>query len=314
MRPAALPSLLLLAAMPTLPAQGTPLATSAGILLQTGPLIAGSVAPGLDVTNGVSLGASGSFGAAQFQALTMTTSTAIDLDWNVSCSAFGSTTASSQGAIRYELAAAPQVTGQIVATWIPAQTGTGAASCSIDLLDDGIIDATGSVTWPLTFGSGVVPLRVRVATTAHAGVVYGPWGSQWTYQGTAYGTLHIRIEPTHCQSAVFGSGCADPQLTVLGNFAGGADLLGTFAPAADLGVAVLGFDQHATQLPLAPGCTLLTTPNVVLWSAISASHTAAWSLAVPAAARPLAFAAQLVGIDVDTVTATTSAGFWITCQ
>jgi len=272
------------------------------------------VAPGIDVTNGVVLGTAGVFGAAQFQAHATATSTAVDLDWNVSCSAYGTTTAGSQGTIRYELYVAQAVTGQLVVTWVAAPTGTGASSCSIDLFDDGIVDATGSVTWPVSFGAGVVPLRVRVTTVAHAAVIHGPWGTGWSYQGTANGSLQIRLSPTHCQSAVFGQGCGDPQLTVLGNFTGGADLRGTFGPAADLGVAVFGFDQVATPLPLAPGCMLRTTPIVLLWHPIGPSQTTSWSLALPAAFRPVAFAAQLVGIDVDTFAATTSQGRWITCQ
>jgi len=53
---------------------------------------------------------------------------------------------------------------------------------------------------------------------------------------------------------------------------------------------------------------------VLLWRPIGPGLPAAWSLALPAAVRPAAFAAQLVGIDVDTFTATTSQGRWITCQ
>lgn len=124
----------------------------------------------------------------------------------------------------------------------------------------------------------------------------------------------MRFVPTHCTAVAFANGCADPELTVVGNLLGGADLRGTCNAAADLGIVVLGLDQHATPLPWSPGCTLATTPLVVLWQSLDSQQRMTRTIALPATVRPASFAAQVLGFDFATSQATTSRAFWVTCQ
>lgn len=297
-----------------LSAQGTIHAASAGITVQAGLAAPATVAPGVNVTAGTLRSAANSSGSGLFRAEHTQSTTAIELAWTLAATAQNSGQVTSLGEIRYELSAPELVEGDLTVTWAPTFAGTGTAAFSVDLFDDGLDPTTTTTTFALTLGPWPLPLRVRAQVGAAAGTIAGPWGTTWRYTGSANGTLQIRFQPTHCTTTALGAGCAEPQLHVIGNLRGGADLRGAFAPTTELGIAVLGLDQQAGMLPSAPGCPLVTTPLVALWGLPDAQRAANWSIGLPASVRPAGFAAQLVGLDVDAAAVTTSAGFWVTCR
>lgn len=298
----------------SLPAQGALVATSAGVLVQVGASAPASVPLGLDLGPGLLRTVSTTNGSGLFRAEHLVSTTTIDLSWTLSAAAMWSTTAHSEGEVRYELSASEPVAGQLLVTWTPAASGTGTASFWLDLFDDAFDTTTTSAVFDVWLGPSPLPFRVHAGATASAATVNGPWGTHWNYSGAASGTLSMRFVPTHCTAVAFANGCADPELTVLGNLLGGADLRGTFNVAADLGIVVLGLDQQATSLPLLPGCALATTPLVALWRPLDAQRQMTCSIALPGAVRPAAFAGQLLGFDLQASAATTSRAFWITCQ
>lgn len=302
------------AASRAVPGQAPIQAVSAGVSVQVGPTAPAMVASGVDVSAGVLRSVNNSVGSGLFRAEHLATTSAIDLIWTVSAAAQNPGTSRSQGELRCELRAPEPVAGQLTVTWTPVATGTGSTAFTCDLFDDGFDVVSTTTTWSVWLGPSPLPLRVHAQSLASAGTYSGPWGSLWHYSGTASGTLRIRFEPTHCTAVAFGPGCAGPQLQVVGNLSGGADLRGVFAPGTDLGIAVLGLDQQALPLPMAPGCSLVTTPLVVWWSAMGPQSVLQWSIGLPAAVRPLGFAAQLVGLDLAALTARTSSGYWLTCQ
>lgn len=297
-----------------LSAQGTIHAVSAGITVQAGLAAPATVAPGVNVTAGTLRSAANSTGSGLFRAEHTQSTTAIELAWTLAATAQNSGQVTSLGEIRYELSTPEQVEGDLTVTWVPTCTGSGTAAFSVDLFDDGLDLITTTTTFAVTLGPWPLPLRVRAQVGAAAGTIAGPWNTTWRYSGAANGALQIRFQPTHCTATALAAGCAEPQLQVLGNLRGGADLRGSFAPAIELGIVVLGLDQQAGMLPWAPGCPLVTTPVVTLWGLPDAQRAASWSIGLPASVRPAGFAAQLVGLDVDALAATTSAGFWVTCR
>lgn len=297
-----------------LSAQGTIHAVSAGITVQPGLAAPATVAAGVNVTAGTLRSAANSTGSGLFRAEHTQSSTAIDLAWTLAATAQNSGQVTSLGEIRYQLSAPEQVEGDLTVTWLPTVAGSGTAAFSIDLFDDGLDLVAATTSFAITLGPWPLPLRVRAQVGAAAGTIAGPWNTTWRYSGSANGTLQIRFQPTHCTTTALGPGCAEPQLQVLGNLRGGADLRGSFTPTVELGIAVLGLDQQAGMLPWAPGCPLVTTPLVTLWGLLDAQRAANWSIGLPASVRPVGFAAQLVGLDVDALAATTSAGFWVTCR
>jgi hypothetical protein len=306
--------LIAVSAAVSLTAQAAIQASSAGILVQVGASAPATSPVGQNLGPGIVRSATTTSGSGLFRAEHLTSTAAIDLQWTLSADAMWSTTAVSEGEVRYELSASEPVLGQLVVTWAPSASGTGATSCWFDLFDDGLDTTTSSATYDLWLGPSPLPFRVHAGVTASAGTVNGPWNTHWSYSGAASGTLSMRFVPTHCTAVAFANGCADPDLQIVGNLLGGADLRGTCNAAADLGIAVLGLDQHVAPLPLSPGCTLATTPLLALWQPLDAQQQMTCSIALPAAVRPASFAAQLVGFDFATNQATTSRAFWVTCQ
>ena len=297
-----------------LPAQAAVTASCGGVVVQVGTATPATAPVGQNLGPGIVRSVTTTNGSGLFRAEHLVSNTAIDLSWTLSAAAMWSTTAHSEGEVRYELSASEPVAGQLLVTWTPAASGTGTASFWLDLFDDAFDATTTSAVYDLWLGPSPLPFRVHAGVTASAATVNGPWGTHWSYSGAASGTLSMRFVPTHCTAVAFANGCADPELTVVGNLLGGADLRGTFNSGADLGVVVLGLDQHLTPLPLLPGCTLATTPLVALWQTLDPQQRMTRSIALPAAVRPASFAAQLLGFDFATSQATTSRAFWVTCQ
>jgi hypothetical protein len=81
---------------------------------------------------------------------------------------------------------------------------------------------------------------------------------------------------------------------------------GACAPNDDVAVLALGFAAAATPLGLPPGCGLGVQQAVTGWQLPDSQHTVVWSLAVPAAVRPLALHAQLLGVRLAPLAVTTS--------
>jgi len=295
-------------------AQVSPRATAATFAVQPGGQQAAFVPPGADVSHGAQLHASGGRGDAHLQLASTWDTAAIDLRWDLACAAWSQTTATSDSATRHEWTSPRTIQGLLVITWTPTTTGSGTASCAIDLFDDGSIEATGSAVLPFTLPAGVTPLRVRASTAATAGTIQGPFGSQWSFQGQASGTLTLRFEPDHCSAQELGAGCPGPQLTASGNFVGGADLRAQCGLADDLAIAVLGIDQVASNLPMAPQCVLWTTPLVTMWQPTPVHGAVSWSVPLRVGFGPVSFAAQVVAFDADAGVVTTSRALWLTCR
>jgi hypothetical protein len=226
-------------------------------------------------------------GDAHFHFSPAWNSAVVELSWTVTSTAFAHTAASSGGVTRHEQWSARSVNGRFVITWVPTVTATGAASFPFDLFDDGLILAGASAVIPWNLPAGQTVSRVQTAASAAAGVISGPWGSHLHYQGTVSGVVGVRFEPTHCSVATFAAACGGPVASVVGNFLGGCDLAAQCAAGDDIAIAVFGFDQTSTGLPLPPGCALQTTPVVSLWRSLGQPHGANWSLALPPGIGPV---------------------------
>jgi hypothetical protein len=306
-------SLALLLGVSPLAAQGLT-ADSAGCIVQAGLGAPVTVPSGTNLDFGGHLTTGNQTGGASLRIEHRTTTTSLGLRWTLACNASHAGTVMGQGAVRYELTAPEPVAGELRVVWSHGGSGSGASQFMFDLFDDQLDLVAGSAVFPVWLGPSPLPFRVQAGVSASAGTVAGPWGTTWSYQGAANGVLEVTFVPTHCSSVGLGPGCGDPQLSIVGNLLGGADLCGAFGPASAIGVAVLGFDQQTTTLPMGPGCALATTPVVALWGLPDAQGLATWSIGLPASVRPLAFAAQLLGFDPVGAQATTSAPMRVVCQ
>ncbi|MEO6593512.1 MAG: hypothetical protein ABIP94_02025 [Planctomycetota bacterium] len=290
-----------------------PTATAVAVTVRAGSVQAPFVVPGSDVWPGFYRGCSGTVGASSCTVTNQMPATSIDGSWVMGCSAHQPGSSTSDATVRYELWASTPVSGRIMVTWTPAVAGTGSAVLSFDLFDDGSVDATGSTSLPATIGPGGLPFRVRATCAATAGISQGPFGSSWSYWGTAQGTLSVHFLPTPCQTQNVGAPCGAPQLATLANLLPGVDLVGDFDAAVDIAVLVLGFAGAVIPSPLPPGCALLVAPVVTDWHLVSAQR-AQWAMAVPQAVRPATFRAQMLGLDVATFSLATSQTLQIYCQ
>ncbi len=295
-------------------AQVSPSAMAGGITVRAGAVQAAPVPSGSDVWSGFTRSCTASPGAAWLHVDHAVTSTHVDLHWTLSSQAPATGTAASDGVIRYELWSLATVVGRLVVTWTNAITGSGTSSLGIDLLDDGSVDATGSCVLPVTFGPGGLPFRVHASCLCSAGVVHGPFGSSWSYSGSAQASLSIRFEPTHCQTMEVGAACGSPQLAAVGNLLQGVDVVGDFVPATDAAILVLGNVGTVLPLSLPPACNLLVAPVVTDWRLVDAQHRAIWAIYVPAVVRPLSFRVQMLGFDFDTFFLETSRALQVDCN
>ena len=295
-------------------AQIAPLASSSGIHVMAGG-VSTAILPGNDISTGFHLGANAGTAAATVDLGVEVTTAAIGQHFTFGCSATTQTQTAGAAATRHELYSARAITGRFVITWALATTGTGAALFAFDLGGDGTVEATAAAVVPANLAPGLNVFTIDLQCSSYAGVIQGPWGMQWPYAGTVSGALSIRFEATHAIATPFGAACGVGSWSVAANFLGGVDLASPLPPAVDLAIAALGFDQLAVPppLPLAPGCALLLTPQAVAWH-VPTNGVARWSIGLPVGIGPVAFAAQVVALDIETTQALTGAGVWIVTQ
>lgn len=288
-------------------------ATSAQLVggqVMAGVSIAAPMLPGSDVWPGLSRAANSGLNAASLTLAHDLDPVAIDMQWQLTSQALTNGISLSRGEVRYELLSPVLQTGDLIIEWVPSTTGTGQAIVAIDVYDDGYIDTHGSATIPVTFGLGQYPLTVRVTAEAHAqaGTTSGPWGSSWSWYGTASGQLRMRFVPTHATATTAAAQtCAPaPALTSSPSLNEGIQLAGLCAPTDHLALFALGFQTIDVALPLSSNCRLLLTPVVALVHPLQPGTAIHQPVTVPTAVRPVHFLAQLVALNVTTMTLTAS--------
>ena len=302
MRPSSLHRLALFTLAAAVPAvaQGTPAATLLARSVRAGGQVAAAPAVGSSVWGGFASGTSGSVGNATCSLQDQLATTSGEMVWNVGCAAVWQGAAEAIVEVRYEFVAPAVGPATILCDWQPGGAGTGACVLQVDLHDDGIVDAVGSASLPVVLGPNPLRVRLRAAATATAGTWSYGWFSSWNYSGSASGLLVLRVLPDHAQVASTAAACsgAAPTFATAPTFAGAIELTGAFGTVDDLALLVLGFGPTAVPLPLPPGCLLTVTPDRTELALVGPERTAAWTLTVPPAVRPLTFHAQLLGVDV----------------
>lgn len=221
----------------------------------------------------------------------------VRMHWQLQAQANASGPSVSRGEARYELASPILQSGNLEIEWLPATTGTGQATLAIDVYDDGYVDAHGTATIPVVFGTGFpLTLRVTAEASADAGTIHGPWGTSWSWFGSAAGELRVRFVPTHATSTVVvAQPCATaPTLTSTPDLHEGVELEGDCGPTDVLAVFALGFQSTDVLLPLSANCRLLVAPVVTQLHPVAFGTAVRQPVAVPAAVRPVQFLAQLV--------------------
>jgi hypothetical protein len=289
-------------------------ATSAGLWAQVGSAPAVTIAPGIDVTGAWSGTASGAAGTAAFAVVTQTSTAELQVELQVSAAALATGQVQAGGELRCTLWAPEPVSGVLTAVWLPTLSGTGALECSVDVHDDGNIEAQGAASWPLQCGPTPLVLRLRATAAASAGTVRFGFGSSWTYRGAAQGVLRVSFAPLPLHPVPVANGCGAPQLQATSNLLGGADLLGEGCAPHGLAAAVLGWQGPALPLPLPPHCSLAVLPAAVVWLIPDAAGAWRWSFGLPATARPLGLDAQWVAVDPALGTAWVSPALHLDCR
>ncbi|MCR9244958.1 MAG: hypothetical protein NXI31_07990 [bacterium] len=309
----------------SLDAQLDPRATSAGVVVQNGPV--SSVAlTGHDVTTGLQLHLADVLGQADFGLAPAWGDSGLVLAWNVAAVALRSTSVIADGATLHALYLGRPTDGRFVIDWLPSGGGTGVTAFEFDLHGDGVSEAahafqasTGVAgVWPVVLPAhlpaGRTDVVVRVSARATAGTLAGPWGIRVPFQGDARGRLEVRFEPDSCSAVAFGSGCGAPATKIAGNFFSGATVRSTPGPTTDFLLAVLGVDQTMSWLPLTPFCPLHTTPIASLLQARSLAGENSWTFARPVGAPAIGFAAQVLGLDLATLSVISGPAYWVDCH
>ena len=228
----------------------------------------------------------------------------VSIDWQLASHAILSGSSLSKVEVRYQLVSPVQQSGQLIISWLPTTTGTGQCTVGIDVYDDGYVDSYGSAVLPVAFQQLPLTLRVTAEASSQAGTLQGPWGSSWSWSGTAAAQLQIRFVPDHATSTTQAvQTCVQaPALEVLPDLREGVTLQGQCSAAHDFAVFALGFQQVSAQLPISPGCLLLVDPVVTALLPVSASATIRQHIPVPVAVRPNFFLAQLLAFDATAMT------------
>jgi hypothetical protein len=291
-------------------AQISPAAAALAVTVRSGVVTAPVVVPGSEAWLGWSRQANSGTGNAFATVGHAASSTAITGAWQFGCLAgtAASSPAEASVAMRYEFLALHAFVGRLVVEWTPSTSGTGAAGLAIDVGDDGSVEAQGAATIPIAFGPGPLAVRVAGTCTATAGTIQGPFGSSWSWAGSAYGNLTLRLEATHASTTFVGTPCGSaPSLAVLPDLVDGIEVRGVCAPTSDLALLAIGFQSAVTPLPLPPACTLLVVPELVDAQWPDALGRVTWSFAAPPAVRPVTLRMQLFGLDAATFTLAASA-------
>jgi len=293
-------TLSLLMTATTAAAQVTGVATMLNSTVQSGASVAPSVAPGTNVWSGLSRSANSGVGSASVATLNKIHPGAADLRWQISGQAVNTGMSAAELDLRYELSSPLLQSGNLVIDWDPVIAGTGQASLAVDAFNDGYVDAYGSDTIPVVF-QDPYPLYVRVTVriNANAGTIQGPFGSSWSWNGSAAAQLRIRFEPTHAHTTTHAlQPCTPhPTLEVVPNLDRNVDLVGLAAPTDNLALFALGMQQTSVPLPLSANCLLLVNPVAVLGVTLQPSVPATLQMAIPQAARPATFFTQMITFD-----------------
>jgi hypothetical protein len=280
-------------------AQVTPGAVLIGAQAVAGATVAPVPPSQTPIWPGLSRVAAGAAGASSFIVEHHADDLGIELEWQLATQAWQTGTTVSRVEVRYVFSSPVTQLGDLSIEWAPQQTGTGNSVLSVDVFDDGYVDANGAYTTPVAFHTFPLVLRVVAEVRADAGTIQGPWGSSWSWSGGAVANLRIRFTPTHASAAVVSpSTCFHaPVLTARPDLDGGVRLDAQAPLGDDLLVFVLGFAPSNLLLPWSAGCTLLVDPVVTSTSPLLGGPSASLSVPVPPAFRPAAFLTQAVSLD-----------------
>tara|TARA_R110002096_G_scaffold7246_1_gene31930 strand:- start:67 stop:1020 length:954 start_codon:yes stop_codon:yes gene_type:complete len=291
-------------------AQVTTSAQLVGGQVLAGVSASAAIVPGTDAWSGLSRAANSGANASSLALAHQLGTVDIELQWQLSTQAITNGNSVSHAEVRYELVSPILQTGELLIDWQPASTGTGQATVAIDVYDDGYVDTQTSAAIPVVFGTGQYPLILRVTAeaSAQAGSMQGPWGTSWSWNGTASGQLRIRFVPRHATATTLTpQTCAPvPALTSQPDLHEGVRLAGLCAPTDHFALFALGFQAADQPLPLSTNCRLLITPVVALVHALQPGTAIHQSIPVPPAARPVHFLAQLIALNATTMTLTAS--------
>lgn len=289
-------------------AQVDPAAAANFAVVRAGTVTAPSVAPGTDVWSGLSRQANGTTGSAWLSVQHAASTTQITVAWQAGCQAVANGSCASDGSLRYRFDSPVPFVGQLAVGWSTTLTGTGASSLALDLHDDGSIDANGATTLPVAFGPAPLFVRVTTSASANAGTLSGPFGSSWSWWGSASTWLALQLTASPAIVSVEAAGCGNPApgLTAQADLAQGIELRGACPPSVDLAILVLGFLPVPQLLPWSPFCTMHVAPVLTEWSWPDAQRSAVWSLPVPFAVRPVTMRTQMLGLAVAAFELTTS--------
>ena len=287
-----------------------PAAIASAQVAATAPLISSTVlagasaapliVPGTNVWGGIARSVTGAASGASLGLTHQMDLVQIDLQWQLHCQAISNSISAAEAEVRFEMASPFLQSGNLIIDWLPTVTGTGQASLAIDIGDDGSVDAQGSTTVAVTFQpQSPLIFRVTASTNALAGTFQGPWGSSWSWSGSADAQLGIRFVPTHAQTTIIAAQpCSPaPTLQILPDLSHGVDLQASAAPADQLALFVLGFQPTAALVPLSAACSLFVDPVVVVAQPLQPGSSAHQQVLVPHAVRPVSFLAQLVTFD-----------------
>jgi len=277
---------------------------SASTHLVTGSLTAGpSFAPmpaGAALGNSFTNGCTGSCGTSSIAGGQMQTLEHLTFGWVATCQANTPGTTVSEATVRYDFTSPLPFIGRFVVSWNANVAGTGSSLLEVDLGADGSIDANGAATLPVTFGPGTRSLQLRIRSQASAGVTVGPFGITYPWQGSASGTVSIRLEPAHCQAQVTAPPCGLPDFAVTNNFLRGAKFAGGVRFQDDFAILVLGLAPASLAIGLPTTCLMQVDPAILEWQLAYPGEIPAWAMSLPLALVPVTFHAQHFGFDAAT--------------
>lgn len=269
---------------------------------------AAPIVPGSDVWPGLSRTAGGTPNGASLWLQHQQSDAEVVLQWQLESRAIVTGSSSSRAEVRYQLVSPQLQTGELVIEWLPSTIDTGQTSLSIDVYDDGYIDTVGNATIPVAFQQFPLTVRVVAEVSAQAGTLQGPWGSSWSWNGSAAAQLRIRFVPTQASVTTAVSQLCQPApvLTGSSDLNQGVLFTGQCAPADDFALFAFGFAPAQVPLPWSPACSLLVDPVLTLLHPVAAGQPCHQATVVPAAVRPAQFLTQLVALNTTTMTLTAS--------
>lgn len=297
-------------ALAPLSAQFVPTAVAGGMTVVAGAQFAPAPTPGSDVWPGFVRDASGAAASAHLGVGHEQGPGALTITWSLTAAkGGGSGSATSDGDVLYECWSSLPIVGTVTISWGALTNGIASAGCSIDLGADGVVDATGVAALPVALAPGEpLRLRVRATATASAGTQHGPFGSSWTWSGSAQAGLQLRFEPPPANVTTLQPACGAAWLGAAANLLDGVDFTGSLAAANELAVLGLGLAALPAPAPLPwSSCSLAIDPVVLLVAPVVPGQNQCWSITVPRGLRPATVCGQLLGLDLDAPALTASA-------